>query len=106
MAPLRKKYSKQERLEIVQLSLAPESSVREIAAQFGINPNSLYRWRKLYYSQHQSPQHQSPSKGGLSPEQQQIKELQKQLREAQLERDILKKAVRIFSKSDTSFTDL
>jgi transposase len=32
--------------------------------------------------------------------------LKKQLREAELERDILKKAIRIFSKSDGKFTDL
>ena len=35
----------------------------------------------------------------LTDDQRQIKRLKKQLREAQLERDILKKAIGIFSKS-------
>jgi transposase len=36
----------------------------------------------------------------LSPEQREIAELKKALKEAQIERDILKKAVSIFSVSD------
>jgi len=35
-----------------------------------------------------------------------IKDLEKQLREMKLERDILKKAVGIFSKSDRKFSNL
>jgi transposase len=42
----------------------------------------------------------------LSEEQKQIKRLQKELKDAQLERDILKKAVSIFSRSDEKFSDL
>jgi hypothetical protein len=41
-------------------------------------------------------------KPALSPEQAEIAKLRKQLREAEIERDILKKAVSIFSRNDSS----
>ena len=42
---------------------------------------------------------------GLTDDQKEIKRLQKELREAQLERDILKKAISIFSRGDGRYTD-
>jgi transposase len=42
----------------------------------------------------------------LTAEQIEIKRLQKELKEAQLERDILKKAVSIFSKKDRKYSGL
>jgi transposase len=42
----------------------------------------------------------------LSEEQKQIRRLQKELKDAQLERDILKKAVGIFSRGDGKYSDL
>ena len=41
----------------------------------------------------------------MSDEERQIAKLKKQLREAQLERDILKKAIGIFSKGDGKSTN-
>ena len=40
----------------------------------------------------------------MTDEERQIAQLKRQLREAQLERDILKKAIGIFSKNDRKFT--
>jgi len=42
---------------------------------------------------------------GLSEEQKEIKKLQKELKEAQLERDILKKAKAFFSRAGGRYTD-
>ena len=42
----------------------------------------------------------------MTDEQKEIARLNKELREAQLERDILKKAVSIFSKGDSKFSNL
>ena len=43
---------------------------------------------------------------GLSEEQMEIRRLKKALKNAELERDILKKAVGIFSKGDRGFINL
>ena len=77
----------------VELSYA-KSSVQEAARELGIDSSRITKWRQI---------HKRPSQSvmvGLSQEQKQIKRLQRELKDAQLERDILKKAVSIFSRSD------
>ncbi|MGH1435789.1 MAG: transposase [Lewinella sp.] len=103
MSKLRKKYTKAEKLEIVKLSLSDDVQVTDLAERFGVVANTIYNWRSRYYKEH------GIASGGqgvkkLSEEEQQIADLKKQLREAHLERDILKKAISIFSKSDGKFT--
>ena len=58
----------------------------------------LYKWRKDYETYGAGS---FPGKGTLkqTPEQKIISDLEAKLKEAELERDILKKAVGIFSKS-------
>ncbi len=73
--------------------------VKEVAEELGIDPGHISKWRQ---------QHNLPEKAiaGLTDEQKEIRRLQKELKEAQLERDILKKAVSIFSKGDGRYSDL
>jgi transposase len=99
MSKLRKRFSKAEKLEIVKQSLEEDIRVTDLADQYGIHPNTIYKWRESYYQEHGLRQQAQPAKP-LSEEQREIARLKKQLREAELERDILKKAVSIFSKSD------
>jgi transposase-like protein len=68
-----------------------KGSVKVAAAELGIDAGKLSKWRQTAH--HSSAT--SKEKTGLSAEQIEIKRLQKQLKEAQLERDILKKAVSI-----------
>lgn len=94
-----KKYTKAERLEIVKLSLDEDTSVVELAKRFGVAANTIYNWRAHYYKQNGlTPE--GPGVKPMSDEQREIARLKKQLREAELERDILKKAINIFSKDD------
>ena len=71
----------------IDLSYA-RGSVKEVADELGIDPGRLSKWRQKENSPVKSME-------GLSAERQEIRRLQKELREAQLERDILKKAVSI-----------
>ena len=79
----------------VELSYA-KGSIQEAARELGIDPGRIRKWRQWHRKNDQAP----PANTTLADEQQQIRRLQRELREAQLERDILKKAVSIFSKSD------
>ena len=74
-------------------------SVKEVADELGINHNLLSKWR-----QRDSESKQKPVV--LTEDQRLIRKLQKELRDAQMERDILKKAVGIFSKGDGRYSDL
>jgi len=81
----------------IDLSYA-RGSVKEVADELGIDPGRLSKWR-------QKDSLSVPSSEGLTKEQKEIKRLQKELKEAQLERDILKKAISIFSRGDGRYTD-
>jgi transposase len=62
----------------------------------------LYKWRKEY---EEFGQGNFPGDGNLkqTPEQEQITILERKLEDAELERDILKKEIGIFSKNDRIF---
>ncbi len=105
MSKLRRKYSKAERLEIVNQSLEEDTSVTDLADRYGISPTSIYRWRSRYYKE-EGIERKSPEVQQMSEVERENVRLKKQLREAQLERDILKKAINIFSKSDGKSTIL
>ena len=84
----------------VELSHA-KGSVQEAARELGrfagaIDFSRITKWRQT----HKSPGQLTTTASGLGQEQQLIRRLQKELKDAELERDILKKAVSIFSKGD------
>lgn len=74
-------------------------SLKDVAAELGISANLLSKWKEREGTPKADPL-------SLSEDQQLIRKLQKELKEAQLERDILKKAVGIFSKGDGRYSDL
>ncbi len=71
-------------------------SVVEICRELDIPTSVLSRWRREY---DELGKNSFPGKGNpkLTDEQKEIAELRKRLRDAELERDILKKAIAIFS---------
>lgn len=74
-----------------------------LAKELDIKPSLLYRWRKEYSTKHNGS---FPGNGKviLTEAEQEVARLKKELRETQMERDILKKAVSIFSKSDGKYS--
>ena len=105
MSKLRKSYTKEEKLKIVHLSLEEHESVQSIAERFEISAGTIYTWRNKYLKNKETA---FPGKGNkeMTESERKIQDLEKRLREAELERDILKKAVGIFSKSDKKFSNL
>jgi transposase len=91
-------YNEEFKKMAVELSFT-KSSVIETAAELGIDAGRLSKWRGIYKGD------KEPSSTGLTADQIKIKKLEKDLKEAQLERDILKKAVSIFSRGDGKYTD-
>jgi transposase len=94
----RRKYDASFRQEVVKM-IAAGRSVPDIAHSLGIGENIIYRWRKQALNGTQTVAG-TPAEGSM-PSQVSLSEhlaLQKRLREVEMERDILKKAVGIFSK--------
>ena len=73
-------------------------NISELARELGIRVSLLYKWRK---EQEEFGAGSFPGKGNLklSPEQEKMHQLEKKLKDVDLERDMLKKAIGIFSKS-------
>ena len=104
MSPMRKKFDREFKKKAVELSYA-RGNASEIADELGIDRALLYRWRKEFsqYKDNSFPGHGTPKMTDLEREN---ARLQKELREARMERDILKKAISIFSANDGKSTNL
>jgi len=71
----------------------------EVARSLGIHANMLYNWKHKYSDNGEKA---FPGKGHLT----ELAALRRKLREVEMERDILKKAVGIFSKTTESGSSL
>ncbi|MBC8154596.1 MAG: transposase [Bacteroidetes bacterium] len=92
----RSQYDEEFKKMTVELSDA-KGSLKATAEELGITPQILTRWRR-----ERAPSQALRAGSGTqgNREQQEILLLKKQLKQAELERDILKKAVGIFSRGD------
>jgi len=93
----RKIYDASFKTKAVELS-NERTNISELARELGIKASMLYKWRKEY-QQFGTGSFPGNGKLKLTPEQEKIHELEKKLKDAELERDILKKAIGIFSKN-------
>jgi transposase len=91
----RRKYDREFKLEAVRLITDGGRRVAEVAQSLGIHENLLYNWRRKYLD---DTVHAFPGKGHLKPEDEELRRLKKELTDVKEERDILKKALAIFSK--------
>jgi transposase len=104
MTKERQYYDREFKQKAVELSYA-RGNAKEIADELGLRPELLYRWRREYekYQNNSFPGKGKPKMTDLEKEN---VRLRKELRDTRMERDILKKAVSIFSKSDGKSTNL
>ena len=88
MSKKRRKYDENFKNEILKM-LKTGRSVPDISQAMGIGENILYKWRL------EEKNKETPAEIGVNAE---IEQLRKQLRQAETERDILKKALIIFGR--------
>jgi transposase len=90
----RKTYSAEFKVEAVRLLETSGKSAAQLEHELGIGDGCLRRWKKeLEASGNQA----FPGHGRLGPEQAELQRLKRELEMVRQERDILKKAVAIFS---------
>ena len=95
MTRKRKHYSKQFKIDAVQLVTEQGFEISEAARNLGIHHSSLRRWKR----QLESDGNQAfPGKGNLSAEKDELNRLRKENKRLRMERDILKKATAFFAK--------
>ena len=97
MEGMKRQFTKEFKKEAVEYSLTSRKTVEEVACDLGISPHNLNRWRKEYRKRGELafPGH---GKENLMPQEEKVRKLQKELNDVRIERDILKKALAIFTK--------
>lgn len=85
-----RRFTKEFKEEAVKLSMSSDKTQAQIADELGIDRKLLSNWRKNYKENRKNP--------NKKEDLERIKQLEKELKEAKLERDILKKAAAIFSQ--------
>lgn len=103
MTKTRKKYSKEFKQKAVELSTV-RGNTQQIARELGISAELLYRWRKeMKYNPDLA--FSGNGKAQLTAEQKELARIKRELADVKMERDILKKAVSIFSANDRKSTN-
>lgn len=99
----RRTYDKAFKLEVVQRSLGDEP-VKSLGEELGIHPTVITKWRRQFIDAGELS-FPGNGKSSLTEEEKRIQALEKELAEARLETEILKKAITIFSKKDRRNTN-
>ena len=88
----KKRFDRDFKISAVKIVTEGGHKSAEVARSLGIHPNQLYNWKQKFSSNGEKA---FTGKGHLT----ELASLRRELRETQMERDILKKAVGIFSKT-------
>lgn len=91
----RRHYDKEFKREAVRLVVEGKRRATEVARDLGIGANMLHRWIRQLEDGREGA---FPGKGKLTAEEEAVRRLEKELEETREERDILKKALAVFSR--------
>jgi len=87
----KKRFDRDFKISAVKMVTEGGHKAAEVARSLGIHPNQLYNWKQKFSDKGDKA---FPGKGHLT----ELSALRRKLRDVEMERDILKKAVGIFSK--------
>jgi transposase len=95
MSKEQKTYTKEFKVEAVRLAETSGKPITEIARDLGVSDSTIHNWRKQF-SEH--GEQAFPGSGHQTPEAEELRRLKRELEVVKQERDILKKALHIFSR--------
>ena len=94
MGEKRRRFAKEFKLESVRLIVEEGRRISELSRELGVSESLLRNWKRKSEEGKIDP---FPGKGRLSPEDDELRRLRRDNERLRIERDILKKAVAIFS---------
>jgi len=97
----RRKYDNEFKREAVRLVVEEGRKASEVERNLGITPTLVSRWIR---EMSEDPEYAFPGKGRLKAPDEEIRKLQRENERLRRERDILKKAVAIFSKDPDRYS--
>ena len=99
----RKKYTREFKIKAIELAEL-RKDVTSVAEDLGVERSMIYRWKREMDKDQQTC-FSGNGKVTLTDQELELKRLQHELDEVRMERDILKKAISIFSKTDGKYTN-
>jgi len=94
MQETRRKFSREFKLEAVRMLAAGGRGLAAVARDLEVRPDMLRRWKRQL---EEDPAQAFPGKGNLKADEEEVRRLRRDLDRVKEERDILKKALAIFS---------
>ena len=94
----KKRFDREFKISAVKMVTEGGHKAAEVARSLGIHETQIYNWKKKFSDQGDKA---FPGKGHLS----ELAALRRKLKDVEMERDILKKAVGIFSKTTENGSD-
>jgi len=91
----RRRFSRDFKKDAVRMLGDGKRSVIEVSQELGVRPDMLRKWRKLFEEDQESA---FPGHGGIRVGDEELIRLRREVRRLREEREILKKAVAIFSE--------
>jgi transposase len=95
MAKQQKVYTREFKMEAVQLVKSSGKPMSQIARELGVSDSALYHWSKQLAEQGEQA---FSGTGHQSTQEEELRRLKRELEITRQERDILKKVVSIFSR--------
>jgi transposase len=95
MTRVQRQYSRDFKVEAVRLLETSGKSASQLERELGIGKGNLLRWKREFAADGEDA---FPGQGRLTPEQERLRHLERENKILRQERDILKKAIAIFSE--------
>ena len=95
MGETRRKFSREFKIEAVRLVTEGGQSIAETARELGVNASLLGRWKQQLT---ENVDEAFPGKGRMKPLEEEVRRLQRELKQTRQERDFLKRATAYFAR--------
>jgi transposase len=95
MTQKRRTYDREFKIEAVRLAETSGKSMKQLEQELGIGEGCIRQWKRKLAAEGGNA---FPGHGNLPPNEEEIRQLRRELEIVRQERDILKKAVAIFSR--------
>ncbi len=95
MQKVQKTYTPEFKREAVRLAQTSGKPIAQVARELGISDTSIHQWRKELTVHHSEA---FPGSGHQTAQEEEVRRLKRELEIVKQERDILKKAISIFSR--------
>ena len=95
MGAKRRRYTREFKLEALRLAQQPGATTTAVAEELGVNPESLYRWKRELKD---DPKQSFPGQGSLKPRDKELEKLRGENARLKSENTFLKKVSAYFAK--------